>query len=89
MQYLITRSAQYPVSVIKRSSVRPSAHLSCRSTAASAGSLLRSGAGSRYRSIVTAAVRHAGRVNVGPTVRTSNILLSCVHTGSGAARRRR
>ena len=39
-----------------------------------AGLLLRSGAGSRYRSIAAAAARHAGRVNFGPTVRRSNIL---------------
>ena len=37
--------------------------------------LLRTGAGSRYRSIAAAAARHAGRVNVGATVRRSNILV--------------
>ena len=40
-----------------------------------AGLLLRSGAGSRYRSIAAAAARHADRVNSGPTVRGSNILV--------------
>ena len=33
------------------------------------------GAGSRYRSITAAAARHAGRVNFGPTVRRSNLLV--------------
>jgi len=33
------------------------------------GLLLRSGAGSRHRSIAAAAARHAGRVNFGPTAR--------------------
>jgi len=40
-----------------------------------AGLLLRSGTGSRYRSIAAAAVQHAGHVNFGPTVRRSNILV--------------
>jgi len=40
-----------------------------------AGLLLRSSAGSRYRSIAAAAVRHAARVNFGPTVSRSVILV--------------
>jgi len=38
-----------------------------------AGLLLRSGAGSRYRSIVAAAARHVGRVNFDPTVEVQRI----------------
>jgi len=40
-----------------------------------AGLLLRSGAGSRYRSIAAAAARYAGRVKCGPTARRSDILV--------------
>ena len=40
-----------------------------------AGLLLRSGARSRYRPIPAAAARHVGRVNFGPTLRRSNILV--------------
>ena len=73
-----TRSAQYAVSVIKRSSVRPYVRPSVcsvdRQQRRSAGLLLRSGAERTYRSIAAAAARDAGRVNFGPTARTSNIL---------------
>ena len=60
-----------------RPSVRPSVRMSRRSPAAArlAGLLLRSGAGSRYRSIAAAAVRHAARVNFSPTVSRSVILV--------------
>jgi len=58
-----------------RLSVRPSVcHVGGQQRWRPAGLLLRSGAGSRYRSIAAAVVRHAGRVNSGPTVRRSNIL---------------
>jgi len=48
-----------------------------RSTEAAgpAGLLLRSGAGSRYRSIATASLRNAGSVNFCSTVRRSNMLV--------------
>jgi len=45
-----------------------------------AGLLLRSGAGSKYRSIAAAAARHAGRVNVGPTIRRSSVGPTCLET---------
>jgi len=69
------RSVEYATSVIKRSSVRPSVCLSRRSTAATAGLLLRSRTSSRYRSIADAAALHAGLVNHGPTARRSNMML--------------
>ena len=66
-------------SVIKRSSVHPSVRPSIcpvnrQQQRRPAGLLLRSGAGSRHRSIAAAVARHAGRANFGPTLRRSNIL---------------
>jgi len=42
------------------------------------GLLLRSGLGNGYRSTSAAATRHARRVNFGPTVSRSNILVMCL-----------
>jgi len=84
---LDTRSALYAVSVIKTVEC-PSVRLSAPPSVCSvdrqqqrrpAGLLLRSGAGSRYRSIAAAATRHAGCVNFGPTVRRSNIRCSFIY----------
>jgi len=64
------------VSVIKRLSFRPSVcPVDRQQQRRPAGLLLRSGAGSRYRSMAAAAVRLAGRVNFGPTVRRSSIIV--------------
>jgi len=49
IMFIITRSAQYAVSVIKQSSVRPSVCPVDQQQRRSAGLLLRSGAGSSYR----------------------------------------
>jgi len=68
------------VGVIKRSSVRPSVGpVDQQQQRWPVGLLLKSVAGSRYRSVAAAAAaavaQHAGRVNFDPTVRRSNILV--------------
>jgi len=79
---IITRSAYYAVSVVKRSSVRPSVCLSRWSTAAAAAVGFAAEVGRGQQILIdeaAAAARHAGRVNfVGSTVRRSNILVRSI-----------